>query len=318
MKSFPTPQANNESGRHGAHQPDATRRGVHRIVPIIVSVWLIVLLAGCGPGLAGTTPTAPPLQASPTPAATSATAVPTSASPIPSPSEAACAQVTHLANGLTEYAFRLKAAPGSGPLTFEPVNCTMDEALAVHAAERSPSTSQEPTTVNGEPALTADLNGQPLVAVFKPGTSQSPEQSIDVQLGGKTILTLDAGLPSPALPLQSLVTYDGHWALEFLYATPDVWAGQIYLDGASLNQANGYDEAFGLQLINGEPFYFFSKGGQIGANYQGETADLGYTAITHYECCSDSVLNPAPAKTLVAFFAQQGGDWYYVQIGSFQ
>ena len=278
----------------------------------------MTLLTACGPGLAATTPAAEVSKTSPAPAATSTLGLPTSESPGPDTTQASCAQITRLPNGLTEYAFRLKAAPASDPLSFEPVNCTMAEALALHAAERSQQLTQAPVTVDGQPALTAELDGQPLEAIFKPGTSQSPEQAIDVTLGGKTILTLDAGLPSPALPIQSLLTYDGHWALEFLLATPDVWAGQIYLDGASLNQANGYDEAFGLQLIDGEPFYFFSKGGQIGANYQGETADLGYTAITHYECCSDSVLNPAPAKTMVAFFAQQGEDWYYVEIGSFQ
>lgn len=292
--------------------------GKQCIASLFGSVCLIGMLAGCSPGSAVPTPLAEPSETSPAPVIASATPLPTAPSTSASTDQASCAQVSQLANGLTEYAFPLKGAPVSGPLTFEPVNCAMAEALATHAAERSPSTSQEPITVDGQPALKADLNGQSLVAVFKPGTSQSPEQSIDVQLGGKTILTLDAGLPSPALPLQSLVTYDGHWALEFLLATPNVWSGQIYLDGSSLNQANSYDDAFGLQLIDGEPFYLFSKGGQIGAEYKGEALELGYTAITHYECCSDSVLNPAPAQSMVAFFAQHGDEWYYVEIGSFQ
>jgi hypothetical protein len=44
---------------------------------------------------------------------------------------------------------------------------------------------------------------------------------------------------------------------------------------------------------------------------------LGYDAITHYQCCSDSTLNPRASENMVAFFASTGIDWYYVELGLF-
>ncbi len=71
--------------------------------------------------------------------------------------------------------------------------------------------------------------------------------------------------------------------------------------------------------MGGKPFYFFKKQGALGTprygiSYAGQEADLGYTNILHYQCCSGSVLNPWSAAKIVAFFAQQDGNWYYVEI----
>jgi hypothetical protein len=70
--------------------------------------------------------------------------------------------------------------------------------------------------------------------------------------------------------------------------------------------------------MQGKSFYFFNKQGHWGIIYDGQTLDLGYTNISHYGCCSASVLNPISAENIVAFFAQRGATWYYVEIGAFR
>ena len=93
--------------------------------------------------------------------------------------------------------------------------------------------------------------------------------------------------------------------------------GQVIEDGQSLNERAGYDETFGFQLLQGEPFYFFKKGGTIGAVYAGQEIQLRYNEVPHYGCCSPAELNPISAENMLAFFAQRDGRWYYVEIGVF-
>jgi hypothetical protein len=96
----------------------------------------------------------------------------------------------------------------------------------------------------------------------------------------------------------------------------DVW-GEVIQDGISLNKQHGYQEAFGFQLMKGKSFYFFKKRGRLGISYNGVEIPLGYTQVPHYWCCSAAALNPRSAKNMVAFFAQRGGVWYYIEIGVF-
>ena len=67
-----------------------------------------------------------------------------------------------------------------------------------------------------------------------------------------------------------------------------------------------YEEAFGFQILSGTPFFFFQKEGKIGFSYNEQETMLSYDEVPHFNCCSESVLNPIAALEMVAFFARTG------------
>lgn len=219
--------------------------------------------------------------------------------------------------GLQVEEHALAAAPEPVPLVFQPVQGTQDEILARHADDRTAAYSIEIVTQDGNPALRSMGESDDLVARVVPPPEDPLRQIVKLYRGDEEIFTADAGLPSPAVPLQALWTYDGHWALELLFSDADTWAGQIYIDGELVNSVKGYDEAFGFQLLDDKPFYFYVRDGSVGMSYDGQEADLGYDEVIHYRCCAESMLNPIQAVNMVAFFASRDGTWYYVELGPF-
>jgi hypothetical protein len=174
------------------------------------------------------------------------------------------------------------------------------------------------TTLEGVPAIRAEWGDGTLVAKVLTTNAETHEMTVELRDGDQVLFTAPAGFPSPAVPLQGLWTYDGHWALEILLATPDEWKGQLYVDGQLLNDLRGYEEAFGSQLLGGKLFYFYQRDGVIGINYDGQESDLGYSQVPHYGCCSASALNPQQAEDMLAFFAERDGSWFYVELGKFE
>jgi hypothetical protein len=211
----------------------------------------------------------------------------------------------------------LAGAPGLDPLNFHPLQGTQEEVLALHADERAAGFPMEVITEGGNPAISSIGEDEGLLAVMVTSMEGQPEQTVTVFRDGATIFETSAGLPSPVLPLQSLWTYDGHWALEILFADETTFAGEVFIDGDLVNEHNGYDEAFGLQLLAGEPFFFYSRGGHVGYSYDGQETDLEYEEIPHYRCCGESPLNPVQAENMVAFFAVRDQAWFYVELGRF-
>lgn len=211
----------------------------------------------------------------------------------------------------------LTRPPDPDSLGFDPLEGTQEEVLAQHAAERSKVFPITVFMMDDNPALRAPWDGGELVAVLLTAAGDPSQQSVQLSADGRVFLTAPAGMPSPILPLRGLWTYDGHWALEILLATPDVWTGQIFVDGELVNQDREYDEAFGLQMLYGKPFFFYRRAEHAGLSYDGQEADLEYNNIPHYLCCSEAVRNPTQAENMVAFFAQQGETWYYVELGTF-
>ncbi len=142
---------------------------------------------------------------------------------------------------------------------------------------------------------------------------------------GEEIYRIGVGPGSPLTALQGLWTYAGHWVLEAAAITVTNQGntaysnavGRIILDGQILNETRNYDEAFGFQTLQGRPFYFYSRDGQIGAWYDGTEIPLGYDRIPHYGCCSGAMLNPKRYLDMVAFFAVMQDKWYYVEIGAY-
>jgi hypothetical protein len=211
----------------------------------------------------------------------------------------------------------LSTAPSTDMRSFQPVQGTQEDVLAVHADERAKAVVFEITDDTGNPVMTAKGEDTSLKAELFTAAGDTPTQTVQVLRGDEVIFETPAGMPSPALPLQALWTYDGHWALEILLANETTWAGQVFIDGELVNDQKGYDEAFGLQMMAGKPFFFYMRDGHAGYSYDGQETDLEYSQIPHYNCCSESVTNPEPAENMVSFFAQRDGTWYYVELGAF-
>jgi hypothetical protein len=200
---------------------------------------------------------------------------------------------------------------------FLPVGTTQQAVLERHQAERAQLVKNPVSDENYQPVMTSLGEGEPLMAILKESPAGPPRMVVDLMRGDEVIFSVDAGLPSPALPLQSLWTFDDHWVLEILLAEEDIWEGRIYQDGQLVNQLHNYQDAFGFQLLAGKPFYFFQRDGKLGYSYDGQEIELPYDQIPHFNCCSASTLNPLPVKNMVAFYAQTGEDWFYDELGVF-
>ncbi|MGM0375038.1 MAG: hypothetical protein ACQEQQ_11550 [Chloroflexota bacterium] len=220
--------------------------------------------------------------------------------------------------GLQLDVYPLAAAPEPVPLTFQPQNATQEEVLAKHAGERAKVLLNPVQTVQGQPVMQALGDGEELTAVVRSSSEDPLRQIVDVIKGNEVLFTTDAGLPSPVMPLQALWAYDDHWVLEILFSEEEIWKGEIFRDGELLNDLKGYDESFGFQLLASEPFYFYQRGDTVGFSYAGEEKDLPYNRIPHYYCCGESTLNPIHSENMVAFFAQQDEEWFYLELGAFE
>jgi hypothetical protein len=204
--------------------------------------------------------------------------------------------------------------------------------LAKRQRERDKTFPHNSVIVDGQRGLSAQLGSEKLVAsnlYTDVVTSQGGFQQVTVQVSrnGEPIYAIPAGDGGPIDSLRGLWAYSDHWVLEFAVVTltisseNTVWSdslGQIARDGELLNEREGYQEAFGFQLMNGKPFYFFKRDGQIGISYDDQEMVLGYSSVPHYACCSAAERNPRKARNMVAFFAQRDERWYYVEIGAYE
>ena len=209
---------------------------------------------------------------------------------------------------------RLAGPPNSDDGSFQPEGTTREDVLAERRAARSKIWQHPVHTVDGLPVMDSLGSGRELQAVLRTSEENPPRQIVEVLDGEQILFRTDAGLPSPALPLRGLWSYGEHWVVEILQAEDEVWKGEIYRDGKLLNAAQEYQEAFGFQLLDGKPFYFFQREDQLGFSYDGKEAELPFDHIPHYNCCSATTINPVQAQDLAAFFARDGEDWYYVEL----
>ncbi len=218
--------------------------------------------------------------------------------------------------GLTVEEHELAAQPTLDPLTFQPVQGTMAEVTAVHAAALADVFPDNSTWVDGRFARRVMLDKDTLTATLnydqacKAGWVTLYRNEIE-------IYRIDVGMCSPITPLQGLWVYDGHWVLETAFIGPESMVGRITRDGELLNDSQGYSDMFGFQLMHGRPFHFFRRDAGLGYNYDGHEVLAGYDEIPRYSCCSGSQMNARQAEDMVAFFARRGQMWYYVEIGAF-
>ena len=273
----------------------------------IILVVALVLFA-CTPAASNSPTPLPSLPPAPTP----------STSPAPGAQQPRLAASRVLLGGLRLEEYALRQEPDLDPLSFLPIEGTQEQVLARHAAQRSATFPDRASFDGGNPSLWAPWTNGTLVAELETADADPPLQTVELRHGDQVLFSAPAGLPSPALPLQGLWTFDGHWVLEILMATPDIWAGQIFVDGELVNKDRGCEDAFGFQLLAGAPFYFCQRQGLIGAVFDGQEIDLRYSQIPHYQCCSGTVLNPRQAMDMVSFFAEHDAAWYYVELGAFE
>jgi hypothetical protein len=97
-----------------------------------------------------------------------------------------------------------------------------------------------------------------------------PEQYVVVK-GGQRVQTITVADRGVDTPIKALGSWDGHWVVEV--------RGQVYVDGRSLNEQIGADEVFGWHLVDGRPFYFFAKGGQVGMSFDGRVLPQSYDEV---------------------------------------
>jgi hypothetical protein len=111
------------------------------------------------------------------------------------------------------------------------------------------------------------------------------------------------------MPVKGLSTWQGDWILEV--------DGFVIQDGENLNERLGYEDIFGWQLLNGNPFYYFRKGPWVGISYNGQVLPQIYNEIVHYRCCEPAMFNNGGNQDMVWFYGLRDGTWYYVEIGSY-
>ncbi len=232
---------------------------------------------------------------------------------------------------LTIEEYPLQYAPTTDPLSFTPEQGSQEEILAKHQQERGIPVPNNSMLFEGQPAFSVQVGNENLIALesyTNTVTNQGTFQKVTAKVlkDSQMIFSTDAGDVSPINNLRGLWTYSDHWIIEVAHVTLNLLSnetplepvGQIIQDGESLNDHNGYDQAFGFQLIKRKPFFFFQQNGKIGISYDGKQSPLEYDQIPHYQCCSAAELNPRIAPNMVSFFAQRQGKWYYVEIGIFE
>jgi hypothetical protein len=290
----------------------------------IATLICVIFLAGCqGKARMTETATVPVKTQSPTPTLTT---IPAATITIPATEtvEAAVPVVRAtplvLPAGLAVEEYLLKTAPEPEGLLY----FTYGDPRSIHTKERA-KILPDPYCSGGVVSMCASLGSSSLVAeeIY---SNDGSSGNVILKQDGVEIYRIASGPGSPVNSLRGLWVYDGHWALEAAMITETQLGnttmvnavGRIIVDGKVLNDSFGYEESFGFQTINGRPFYFFKRNGQIGASFDGVEIPLAYDQVPHYGCCSAAELNPRRSQNMVEFFATRETNWYYVEIGVFK
>jgi len=222
---------------------------------------------------------------------------------------------------VAEYPLTQPPEAESEVLSFD--SSVQGDPRTLHAAERAQQFPDRGCTVGASFGFCVTVGSDQL---FVTQDYTDPNAGyVMVTRNSQEVYKVVVGAASPISALWGLWAYDGHWAVETALidnqqsgneiATTAI--GQVAVDGKSLNDQLGYEEAFGFQTLGGKPFYFFKRQGKIEANYAGVDIALGYDEIPHYNCCSAATLNPRIYPNLVTFFGRKGDTWYYGEIGVF-
>jgi hypothetical protein len=148
------------------------------------------------------------------------------------------------------------------------------------------------------------FSGQHLLSIYW----DSARSQVQVRDGDETIYSF-ASVFLTSSPVKGLWRWQDHWLVEI--------DGFLIQDGENQNERLGFEEIFGWQLLNGQPFYYFRKGPRVGISYAGQVLPLYYDEIVHYRCCGPAAFNNAGNETMIWFYGLRDGTWYYVEIGKY-
>lgn len=93
--------------------------------------------------------------------------------------------------------------------------------------------------------------------------------------------------------------------------------GHVLMDGRDLNLEKGADEVFDWRMINGQPFYFYTRAGITHLNYAGHDLPYTYDRVIHGNQSANAQYNPGTNGHIVWFYALRDGLWYYIEAGQF-
>jgi hypothetical protein len=110
-------------------------------------------------------------------------------------------------------------------------------------------------------------------------------------------------------PIKRPLTEGENWILEA--------RGEVIVNGSSLNQRLDVDEIFHYVILQGQPLFFFERGGQVRISYGGEKLPVVYDKVVHYQCCEPAMFNVRSNEHMLWFYALREGIWHYVEIGSY-
>ena len=286
----------------------------------IFALFITLLLSACIP-IQAPSPK-PPQPLAPTPIPVTLPTATDATTNYPTPGEVNGPEVVQLGDLTMEIYERITKAPEDDGL-FSTTAGPSSEILKTRRPLRD---------VFSQPFSPPPLNGRQLTSQqtfmqnqSSDGTASFDNVTVTFKLGDEEVLSVNCGAVSPVDPLRGMWVIGKDWYVEVAHVENEVTgnvvttkaAGEIFMNGVSLNEQYGYDETFGFQPLDDKPFYFFSKDGQIGINYAGETYQLGFESISHYACCSGAAFNPKAYLTMVTFFAQRNEVEYYVEMGLF-
>jgi hypothetical protein len=244
-----------------------------------------------------------------------------------------------LPSGLIIDAYELEGPPETEPLTFTLVSDkSLEQILAMHEEDRKQRFADISFIDNAYTGamsfgMKVQFGESELVAVekyTKPDEAKPDSLAtgtVEVFLNDEVIYSVVPRDGNP-VTLRGLWSSNQDWILEYAYISQIFnevensasfdFIGHLVKNGVSLNEQYSYEEAFGFQWMQGKPFYFFEKNGQIGVSFDENETMLGFEKVEHYGCCSAGFLNPTPSQNMLSFFAQKDNTWFYVEIGVYQ
>ena len=218
--------------------------------------------------------------------------------------------------------------------SFEPVGTTRAEVLAPHDAGRGEPLMPSMMSLDQQPENWPNemLHGPvPFRGAALTAAEYQRYDGTFHRLSGKVMLgeTVIYEVPEEAAAVEHLFraldATETDWYVEVMHQVvldfglgPNFCLlGDVVQNGDSLSARYGHREAFGFQLLNGKPFYFFNQDGSIGFAYDSKVSWLGYDEIPRYaEEIGDATWSTRQQwENAAAFFARRGDHWYYVEIG---
>lgn len=146
----------------------------------------------------------------------------------------------------------------------------------------------------------------------------STARGVQVMVDGQPVYDLGVAELGPGTcPVEAFRPQGNQWALEM--------AGQIIIDGVSLTDTPGYNQAFSYQQLDGQPFYIYQQGESedsqqpFRVSYRGSDLPLAYEEVVRWSCEGLSSAAGYPfgvqgSDQGVRFFARDDGFWHLVII----